>query len=258
MKYRLLSDLHSEIWETYAKKAVRMVEKFALPPLPDDKETTLLLAGDIGNHRQRVALRGILEHLSERFKFILYIPGNHEYYGDSLMQADDNIVALCNGLKNVLYGSRIRHGRAVSGATLWTDFDNENPVSMWMASRMMNDYRRIKHIDNLQLTPEHILEQHKAHLVWLKTREASDIIMTHHAPSPQSIAPEYVNSELNGAYVSKLEELILEKKPKLWVHGHIHRSVDYMVGDTRVISNPFGYWGHDVNPDYNPTLVLEV
>lgn len=30
-------------------------------------------------------------------------------------------------------------------------------------------------------------------------------------------------------------------KAELWIHGHIHESVDYEVNGTRLVSNPRGY-----------------
>lgn len=52
--------------------------------------------------------------------------------------------------------------------------------------------------------------------------------------------------------------------PELWLHGHIHASQHYVVGGTRVLSNPKGY-GPSLprmptieNPDFNPALVIEV
>lgn len=46
--------------------------------------------------------------------------------------------------------------------------------------------------------------------------------------------------------------------PDLWVHGHMHNSVDYRVGATRVVTNPRGYAGHEINPNFNPQLVIEI
>ncbi len=78
--------------------------------------------------------------------------------------------------------------------------------------------------------------------------------MTHFAPSWQSISPEYGNSEINGYYASDLEDLILRKRPALWVHGHIHARNDYRIGETRVICNPAGYEGRD----HDPKLVVKL
>lgn len=51
----------------------------------------------------------------------------------------------------------------------------------------------------------------------------------------------------------------------LWIHGHIHSSMDYCVGRGRVLANPCGYgWSADVlkrqleNKDFEPMLVIEV
>jgi hypothetical protein len=33
----------------------------------------------------------------------------------------------------------------------------------------------------------------------------------------------------------------LEKRPRLWVHGHTHTTCDYELGSTRVACNPYGY-----------------
>ena len=78
--------------------------------------------------------------------------------------------------------------------------------------------------------------------------------MTHFAPSWQSISPAYGSSELNGYYASDLEDMILRKRPALWLHGHIHSRSDYRIGDTRVICNPAGYEGRD----HDPRLVVEL
>ena len=41
---------------------------------------------------------------------------------------------------------------------------------------------------------------------------------------------------------SDLSDFILDRPLiKYWLHGHIHATNDYMVGDCRVISNPRGY-----------------
>ncbi|WP_354098653.1 hypothetical protein [Bradyrhizobium sp. S3.2.12] len=59
---------------------------------------------------------------------------------------------------------------------------------------------------------------------------------------------------VTAAYVSDLSELIETCRPTLWVHGHLHRSVDYRVKDTRIICNTHGY-GYE-NRQFNPTLVV--
>jgi len=63
---------------------------------------------------------------------------------------------------------------------------------------------------------------------------------------------------LTPAYASRLENLICAHEPALWVHGHLHDSVDYQLCETRVVCNPRGYLGHALNPNFNPSFVVDV
>jgi Icc-related predicted phosphoesterase len=90
-----------------------------------------------------------------------------------------------------------------------------------------------------------------------------DIVVTHHAPHPKSVGPDFVGDKLNPLYASDLEELILDLKPALWCHGHMHSSSDYMIGDTRVVANPRGYSKPrslelPENSGFDPKFLVEV
>jgi Icc-related predicted phosphoesterase len=88
------------------------------------------------------------------------------------------------------------------------------------------------------------------------------VVMTHHAPSFQSISPHYAGSDLNAAYASELYNAYSDDAmPILHIHGHVHDSFDYMLGDTRVVCNPRGYLNMgpgDLNSKFNPNLVIDV
>jgi hypothetical protein len=85
------------------------------------------------------------------------------------------------------------------------------------------------------------------------------VVITHHAPSAESIAAPFQGGEshLNAAYISDLEALF-GAQVGLWVHGHTHFSFDYRRAGTRVVCNPRGYVPFEVNPDFDPRLVVEV
>jgi predicted phosphodiesterase len=80
------------------------------------------------------------------------------------------------------------------------------------------------------------------------------------APSFASVNKKYAHEKtMNGAYASDLSEFILDNENiKVWVHGHMHDPVDYMIGDTRVVSNPRGYIGHEDTSGFNPDFYFEV
>lgn len=115
-------------------------------------------------------------------------------------------------------------------ATLWADFQRENPIVEEACRVGMNDFRQIKGI-----TSAKVKARHREHLAFLEANlKPGMIAMTLFAPSWQSISPEYGTSELNGYYASDLEDLILRKRPALWVHCYIHARSRYMIGETTV------------------------
>lgn len=71
-----------------------------------------------------------------------------------------------------------------------------------------------------------------------------------------SVPPRFREDVLTGTFASDLSELIDRGRPDLWVHGHVHDSCDYRIGDTRILCNPRGY--NDENSNFNPVLVINV
>jgi Icc-related predicted phosphoesterase len=118
---------------------------------------------------------------------------------------------------------------------------------------MMNDYRQITMYNEVKnayhkLTPERTMEEHaKSKSFITQTVEADPtkqyVVVTHHAPTKQSVKPQYERDTLvNGGYSSDLNDFIVaHPQIKVWTHGHTHDQFDYMVGSTRIICNPRGY-----------------
>jgi len=84
------------------------------------------------------------------------------------------------------------------------------------------------------------------------------VVITHHAPSRQSIPKPFGNDLLSAAYASDLEDVIESLNPTLWVHGHMHTTLDYHIGSTRILANPRGYPGELHADQFDPGLVVEV
>lgn len=276
-KFRLFSDLHLEF------------APMAIIGTKEDKDTTLLLAGDIAVAKRPATYLSFLEDALNRFARVIYIPGNHEYYGGSFRvswaNAIDKVAShLSPELFNKLhminnYSVVVDNATVVVGATLWTDFGGENYNNMVLAGQYMNDYRVIRRGTETdpwsgKLRPEDTLLAHRASRQFIfdtirqhKLMGKQVVVMTHHGCSNQSIAESFLNSPLNPAYVSELGYQLLELDdeglaPDIWVHGHVHHSLDYKIGSTRVITNPRGYVLPETpegeNPRFNPTFAFEV
>lgn len=241
MFLREMSDTHLEI------------SPFFVPPMVGDEDTVLILSGDIcTEHSMGAAVRQFFESV-RRFKAVVYVPGNHEYYRSHLDIADLKIKEwlVSNGYDNVHFlnaGSVIIDDVAFIGATLWTDINKGNPLSSMEVEFGLNDYRVIRTAGYRRIRARDTICKHIAHKAFLfnemerlRPEVRRTVIMSHHAPSELSVHPKYAGSGLNAAYYSDLYSDIASNGPDLWTHGHMHDNFDYTIGSTRVLCNPRGY-----------------
>jgi Icc-related predicted phosphoesterase len=128
----------------------------------------------------------------------------------------------------------------------------------------MNDYRLIQlSKTNQRLSPSdtktwHSKSVRKLREFFEKGDPAHTIVVTHNAPSIQSIADRYRADPVSAAFASNMDDFILEYQPHLWIHGHTHESFDYEIGKTRVVCNPRGYAAIEENNGFRPDYSVEV
>jgi predicted phosphodiesterase len=234
---------------------------------PRTDADVVVLAGDIGRPEQAIAWATALG------KPVLYVPGNHEFYGGSIAGTLARLRQLCAGTAvRLLSDEQVVIGKVrFLGSTLWTDFlldgaDEGRTAAVEQALRFMRDYSRIWLDDGLQqlFTPLDCAALYQRHCAWLahKLAEPHDgptVVITHHAPSAGSIHPRFAGSPLNACFVSRAEHLLDGERVQLWIHGHTHDSFDYQVNGTRVVCNPRGYArdGVDENAAFDPGLVVQ-
>jgi len=226
---------------------------------------------DLGR-RQLVALRfrDFLKRCSFQFPHVIYIAGNHEFYHGRWKASLDHLREECAKFTNVYFlENEIKVINEVSfiGATLWTDCNKGDPLTLHALTDMMNDYRVIRN-DELgftKLRPAHSMHRHQQTMSYLKQvlpdlKDNKVVFVGHHTPSNQSIHEKYQGQHLmNGGYHSELSEFILDHPQiVLWTHGHTHEPFDYMIGNTRVVCNPRGYSGHDPQADLFELKFLEI
>ena len=54
------------------------------------------------------------------------------------------------------------------------------------------------------------------------------------------------------------DKMVENSGASLWIHGHTHASCDYLIGKTRVLCNPRGYAPDDLNPCFDPYLIVTI
>ena len=254
MKLQVLSDLHLEAHNP-------------IPRLAEDADV-VVLAGDLAPYLPRT-LHAVAAAWAAAER-VLYVPGNHEFYQGEIDAVRGALAETCGEL-----GIELLDRRAVVigdvrfiGATLWTDFAlhgvAQAPWAKSVAVRGMGDFMGlIRHGGGL-FTPTESCRRHLADRTFIERElEAASVagetavVITHHAPTPRSIRPWYEGNALNPAFASDLEALISRHAPPLWIHGHMHDSIDEALGDTRVLANPGGYTKTE-NPLFDPELCVEV
>ncbi|AZA99454.1 phosphoesterase [Chryseobacterium joostei] len=248
MKIQIISDLHQEFGQT---------------ELCFDHADVVVLAGDIN-----LGTKGI-EWIKDKIanKTVIYVLGNHEYYKGSYPKTLNKIKdASQNSNIFVLENSSVDiDGIRFHGATLWTDFSIfGNPVKYGMLCQpKMNDYKKIRRDPSYsKMRTMDTFKIHQFLKVWLEeslknSKEFKNIVVTHHAPSIQSVPEHYKNDPLTSAYASNLEEMITEHQPLYWIHGHIHTPCRYSIEKTDVICNPHGYIDEKYN-GYDKELLINV
>src|SRR6185369_1472753 len=250
MRLNVLSDLH--------------LSRGALA-VPANDADAVVLAGDIARPKEAIAWA------SGFAKPVLYVPGNHEFYGGSIAGTVAELRRLSAGSNiHVLDEDEVAiEGVRFLGTTLWTDFllfgeGEQRAAAMCEAQRFMRDFSRI-HLGESPFTPEASAGLFKRHAAWLEGKLAepydrATVAITHHAPSRRSIHPRFADSLMNACFVSDAEHLIDGRRARLWIHGHTHDSFDYLVNGTRVLCNPRGYAkdGVNENPCFEANLTVDV
>lgn len=282
MKIALCSDLHLEFEDI----DLRNTEGAEVLILSGD----IMIAEDLHNHpptvvsthesytelgsRQKAAqrFRDFLNRVSVEFPHVVYVAGNHEFYHGKWNSSLDHLREACSAYSNVYFLERdikVINDITFIGATLWTDCNKSNPLTVHALADMMNDYRVIRNDENdySKLRPIHSVVRHHQTLNYLKQvladmKDSKVVFVGHHAPSAMSIHDRYkhnVHYIMNGGYHSELSEFILDHPQiTLWTHGHMHDPFDYMIGTTRVVCNPRGYKGADPQADVFELKFLDI
>lgn len=199
-----------------------------------------------------------LEEECGKYREVVMVMGNHEHYGFQYQKTYAHIAAnLPNNVTLLENQTHTIDDVVFVGATLWTDMNKGDDLTMWHMKSMMNDYKQVTMFNEAKsayhrLTPEKTVEDHYKSRQFIAEAVANKfdqkfVVVTHHAPSKASTKPQYINDTMmNGAYSSDLSKFILENPQiKLWTHGHTHDVFDYMIGSTRIVCNPRGYHNYE-------------
>lgn len=242
MNVQLLSDLHFECYPDRGLKFVR-----SLDPTGVD---VLVLAGDIIPVAHKYHQEERLKELCGKFPWVIYAPGNHEYYGSNAKEADEALWRLGTYSKNLFVmnsGHVTIDGQRFIGGTMWFPDPKSNDFK-----DCIGDFLYIREFEPW------VYEKNESFHELMKAELCdTDVVISHHLPSEKSVKPQYAGSNLNRFFLDDTESGIVRRQPKFWLHGHTHESCDYFIGKTHVLCNPRAYPG-ERQDHFNSKLVFEV
>jgi hypothetical protein len=221
LKIQYISDLHVD-----CKKNIPNIMA---------KSEYLCICGDIGTPTH-VHYDQLLFDVSNKFKKIFVVPGNHEFdlsplYDESaIIKYKPILVDLCNQYKNVYLLDNSIHqltgSTIIAGSVLWSALDNvikKYPMNIKYKKHIEEFNKNVDWINNILDTQQNVL------------------MMTHFVPSIKLIEKYYLSGGSNRTdwFASNLESLI---KPPIvaWICGHTHSVLDVNINDIYCGVNALG------------------
>lgn len=265
-KFYLASDLHLEFGELRIENT--------------DNVDCLILAGDVVEIKQlkkdgttkKPYIAEFFKQINSDFKQVIWIPGNHEYYGCYFMQKSINDARawlVTNGLTNIRLCDAetvLVENTPVHCATLWTDMNRGNALIAYQIQNALNDYRCIRGATptraGSRISTKDIEVIHSKHLRFLDdaTADGKDcVVVTHHQPTPLALNSRRI-SDIDYAYASDLSEFFLDRPHiKVWCSGHNHASMQQIdIGEQRFLTNCRGYHGHEEISRFFDPMLFEI
>ena len=269
MLIRIKSDLHLNCYAA-ALHQTRLYDPneepfdpFWYPPeLPTDKDTVLILAGDLWEGTKWVEYAGYswIEKVAPRFKQVLVVLGNHCLWSNGGLSIQ-NGADKCNAMlqDHCLFNVHVLDCASMQiddvlfvGATLWTDMNKRDPLAMMNMTRYMRNDGNIAFSTGPngqweRFTSERWVHTHDKHRKYIQhvceqNRDKKIVVITHHVPLLGIGEPAYRGDVANAYYESDLSELILDNPQiKGWVYGHTHYQREELFGETLMVNNNVGY-----------------
>jgi predicted phosphohydrolase len=252
VKIQYCSDLHLEFPEN------ELLLKQAPLEIAGD---VLILSGDIVPFRDLEKYSYFFDFLSDNYKSIYWVPGNHEYYGSDASERKGAFNEQIRSNVFLVNNTVVKEGNVrLIFSTLWSHIHPENEYTV---SMNLNDFKVIK-FRNRRFTSSHFNFLHHISKTFLrealsKTHNGPTIVATHYVPTKLNYPSQYKNSPYNDAFVVELFDMITDLQPDYWIYGHHHSNIpEFKIGRTSLICNQLGYVTAGEHGDFNQCAALTI
>lgn len=275
---RFFSDMHQDF---YINPKKFDPNKLWYPePLPEDKDSILILAGDIWHAKKPFTYSNFswFKEISTRFKYILVILGNHDFWNGTFPTEYENFERYTKefDIPNLyLLQDNIIHigNHKFIGSTLWTNYNEKDIETISLSESISSDLKYMRYRDPLyksaykRIKPKNFLEAHNKSIKFIfenaiKDNEEQTLwVITHHPATSALINDPDLDEKTMGLVTSNYDEQIASSPIDYWIHGHNHQSGQAKVGNTTILSNTVGYLSASdsnaiLNSQYNPWIQI--
>jgi len=229
MEFRaeVISDTHLNLWK-YKPEQITSI----FPGL----EPNLILAGDIGDPDE-ISLYTAINIARQKYKRVIYIPGNHEFYvrepgskknPASVLSWFQKLDDQWDNFHFFYRRNEVYDGVRILGATGWTT----SPKMTTWANSISEEGR--KDITFLEEGISHSIEP--------------VIVVTHYPSTTRVLQEGFAGKPFQYDYAQDLERMY-RNPVKSWIFGHVHQKHDLTIpytssfgsGSIRLLCNPYGY-----------------
>ncbi|MBN7818080.1 metallophosphoesterase [Algoriphagus pacificus] len=252
IKLQYFSDLHLEFPFNN-----EFLKQHPLPPVGD----VLVLAGDIVPFAVIDKYTDFFSYVSDNFKTTYWLPGNHEYYHYDIAEKSGVLhEAIRSNVFLVNNTSIIYENVNLIFSTLWSHI---SPAYQWQIERSLNDFYLIKN-KGFRFSAEQYNQLHAESLAFIQNelstnQKGQKAVFTHHCPTFFNYPEHYKGDVLNEAFAVELHDLIETSEIACWVYGHHHTNTpEFMIGNTRLITNQMGYVQRNEHQLFEMGKVIEI
>jgi predicted phosphodiesterase len=224
----VISDTHLNMWKY---KPEQILKLFTL------SEPNLILAGDIGDPDEST-LYTALNIAKQKYKRVIYIPGNHEFYQresgskkspSSTLSWFQKLDDQWDNFHFFYRRAEVVDGVRILGATGWS-----TAPSMTTWANMISEEGR-KDIE--------FLEQ------GITNSSEPVLVITHYPSTLRILQDNFKDSITQYNYAQDLERMY-RNPVHTWIFGHVHQKHDFTLpynstlygnGQVRILCNPYGY-----------------
>jgi predicted phosphohydrolase len=250
MNLQYASDLHLEFPQNR-----EFLKKNPLRPLAD----LLLLAGDIVPFYIMDRHADFFDYVSEHFKTVYWLPGNHEYYyADATIRSGELYETIRNNVFLVNNMTMVHDHTRLIFSTLWSAIA---PGNAWDIERGMSDFQVIRYKGQRFSVPDYN-QLHDQSLSFLRreleaARSGKTVVVTHHVPTFLHYPEKYKGDVLSEAFAVELFPLIEATGPDYWIYGHHHNNTPgFRIGKTAMLTNQLGYVKYDEHELFDPGKLM--